>query len=95
MYAKFPAETVTSVVVVNTANKARVEGTNIAKIWFRPVPEDVIDAYIATNDPFLHAGGFDHEHPILLPYVVRIDGEPESVTGLPRRLTEELIKQVV
>jgi len=94
MYAKYPAETVTSVVVVNTASGIQAEGTDIAKIWFSSMPEDIVSRYIATKDPFFHSGAFDHEHPILSLYVSRIEGEPESISGLSKRLTEELIKRV-
>lgn len=94
MYALHPAETVASVVVVNTSSGKRAGGTDIAKIWFFPIPEKVINEYIATKDPFLHAGSFDHEHPLLAPYVKSIEGEPESITGLPKKLTEELIKSM-
>ena len=86
------SETVTSVVVTNTSTGKRFAGTDIARIYFGNIPESVADEYIATGDPFLHAGGFDHEHPLIRPFVRKIEGEPESISGLPVRLTEELIK---
>jgi len=92
MYARYPAETVTSVVVINTLSGKRAEGTDIAKVWIDPMPQEIIDAYIATKDPFLHAGGFDQDYPIIASFVNRIEGESESVTGMPKKLTDELIK---
>jgi septum formation protein len=92
MYAKYPAETVTSVVVINTLSGKRAEGTDIAKVWMDPMPQEIIDAYIATKDPFLHAGGFDQDYPLIASFVNRIEGESESVTGMPKKLTDELIK---
>ncbi len=94
IYRKYPAETVTSVVVVNTALNKKVEGTDITKTWIDPIPEEVVDKYIATGDPFYVAGGLAVEHSLLTPYINRIDGEFESVMGLPKKLTEELIKLV-
>ncbi len=93
-YEKYAAETVTSVVVVNSATHQSAEGTDIAKIWFLPIPENIVDEYIATRDPFVRAGGFDHQHPLLIPYISRIEGELESISGLPKRLTQELISRV-
>ena len=93
-YELLPAETVTAVVVLNTATGKRVEGIDIAKIWFRQFSEDFIFKYIASGDPFLHSGGFDHEHPIMRQCVERIEGDPDSITGLPRKLTERLINEV-
>lgn len=94
MYATYPAETVTSVVVVNIATGKRVEGTDKATIWFNPIPPHIIKHYIEGKDPFYHAGGFDHQHPLLVEYVKEIKGEAESITGLPWTLTENLIKEV-
>jgi len=94
MYAKYPAETVTSVVVTNTISGKRSEGTDIAKIWMDSVPQNIVEKYIETQDPFLHAGGFDHEHSLIAPYVIRIEGESDSISGLPIELTNRLIKSV-
>ncbi len=94
MYANYPAETVTSVVVIRTGINKKVEGTDIAKIWMKLIPKDIAEKYIATKDPFLHAGGFDHEYPLISSYVSHIEGEPESISGLPKKLTVELINLV-
>lgn len=93
-YNDYPAETVTSVVVTNTTTGQSVSGTDKAKIWFQISQMIALD-YLAYGDPFEHAGGFAHEHPILAPCVVKIEGESESLAGLPRKLTAALIKQVL
>lgn len=95
MYSIYPAETVTSVVAVNTATGKRAEGTDIAKIWIDSVPEDVVCRYIAEGNSFSCSGGFDHEHPLLVSYIKKIEGEPESITGLPVALTKSLIESVL
>lgn len=94
-YNRYPADVITSVLVTNIANGRKAEGTDIARIWFHSISDAVIRAYIATRDPFEHSGGFDHMHQILAPYVKRIKGEKESITGLPRSLTISLIRKVV
>lgn len=90
-YAQNPAETVTSVAVTNTATGKQFTGTDIAKIYFKPIPEAVIEEYIASKDPFLQAGAFSHNHPLLAPYVDTIDGEDNSISGLPWALTKQLL----
>lgn len=91
-YIKYPAETITAVQATNTATRECVSGVDRAKIWFRPVPTLTLYEYIVVDgDPFDHAGGFDHEHPLLSLYVDRIEGEGESITGLPAKLTRELL----
>jgi septum formation protein len=89
-----PSECVTSVAVTDTSTGKRIAGTDIAKVYFKAIPEDVIEAYVKTGDAMTQAGGFDHAHPLILPYVERIDGEPESVTGLPKALTEKLLNDI-
>lgn len=40
------------------------------------------------------SGAFDHQHSLVAKYVEWIEGEPESVTGLPRSLAATLIQSV-
>lgn len=92
MYACHPAETVTSVVVANLETGWRASGTDVAKIFLKPVPKEIIQKYIDTGDPFMSAGGFDIDHPLIAPYVDRIEGEYESIIGLPKKLTQDLLR---
>ncbi|KKS38785.1 MAG: septum formation protein Maf [Candidatus Sungbacteria bacterium RIFCSPLOWO2_12_FULL_41_11] len=94
-YTRYPAETVTAVVVINTSNGKRVEGVDIARVWFKPIPEELVQKYLATGDVFHQAGGFSTIHPLLENYVERIEGAPDSVIGLPKELTRRLIKECV
>ncbi len=93
-YVQHPAETVTAVIVVNTENNKRLEGVDRAKVWFQPIPDDVIGALIKKGTVFLLAGGFTIEDPQLEKYIMRIEGERESIIGLPKALTERLIREI-
>lgn len=44
------AETITAVVVTNTASSRSAEGVDVARIWFRVIPEEIITRYIDTSD---------------------------------------------
>jgi septum formation protein len=87
----YPSSTVTAVVVTDTETGERFEGVDVATIWFHPFTLRVIMDYIKTGDPFRLAGGFDHEHPLLVPFIQKIEGEKESILGLPISLTKNLI----
>lgn len=91
-YAEGPAETVTAVVVTNTATGVRRQGVDRATVWFRRIPEEVIEQVIARGDVFAHAGGFSITDPLLGAYIERVDGTAESVIGLPTTLTRQLIR---
>jgi septum formation protein len=90
-YAEGPAETVTAVVVTNTATGVRQQGVDRATVWFRRIPEKVITQVIARGDVFAHAGGFSITDPLLEAYIERVDGTAESVIGLPTTLTRQLL----
>jgi septum formation protein len=90
-YAEGPGETVTAVVVTHTATGVRRQGIDRATVWFRPIPEAVIDQIIARGEVFAYAGGFSITDPLLSAYIERVDGAAESVIGLPTALTRCLI----
>ena len=90
-YAEGQAETVTAVVVTHTAMGVRQQGIDRATVWFRRIPEEVIDQVIARREVFAYAGGFSITDPLLSAYIERVDGTAESVIGLPTALTRHLI----
>jgi septum formation protein len=92
-YSESPAQTYTSIVVHNTTTHAQYEGLDIARVYFKPIPDSVIQQLIDEGNIMWAAGGFIIEDPLLLPYIDRIEGTKESVMGLPLKLTDELIKK--
>lgn len=93
-YSKYPAQTNTAVVVVNTKTGKKTEGLSIAKVFFNKIPEEIISKLIGEGNILHAAGGFIVENPLLSEYVKRIDGEVSRVTGLPLTLTKKLIQEV-
>jgi len=63
-------------------------------VYFGPIPPDVIDRLTCTDDLLECAGGFMIEHPLMAPYVGRIEGGEDSVRGLPLELTLKLVREV-
>lgn len=94
MYARYPAETVTSVVIANTQTGERAEGVDRAKVWFRPFPDEFIEQMVAYPRVYELGGGFSIGDPLFLPYVERIEGERESVIGLPWAMTQKMLLQL-
>ena len=92
-YAKHPAETITAIVVTNTKNKHHAYGIDIAKIWFKPIPKNIMEQIIILDDIYARAGGFSIENPLIMPYIAKIEGSRDSIMGLPKRLTEELVQK--
>lgn len=92
--AGHPGQTNTSVIVINTENGKQAEGLDISKAYFKKIPSEIISEFIATGDAFLCSGGFTIDHPLLLPYIERIEGERDGIEGLPMKLLEKLIEEV-
>ena len=93
-YSHHPAETCTAVVVTNTATGVSRVVVDIAKIYFRSIPDDVIDKLIDEGNIFRASGGFISEDPLIDPYVIKIEGTQDSIMGLPKELTKRLIEEV-
>jgi len=93
-YAEAPVALNTGVVVTNTKTNATAEGTDVSRVHFKQIPDDVIEKLIAEGEIMNAAGAFKVEHPMLEPYVDHIEGTVESVMGLPIELTKKLMAAV-
>ena len=93
-YGRHPAEIINAVVVTNTKNGKRRQGIDIAKVYFRPMPEEVIKQF-SRHPEFLNAaGGFLVNHELIKPYIKKYEGAEGSELALPRALTERLMREV-
>eukprot|EP01012_Entosiphon_sulcatum_P061358 TRINITY_DN8686_c0_g1_i1.p1 TRINITY_DN8686_c0_g1~~TRINITY_DN8686_c0_g1_i1.p1 ORF type:complete len:194 (-),score=32.61 TRINITY_DN8686_c0_g1_i1:9-590(-) len=93
-YATGPPETISAIVVHNTANAKQAEGIDVAAVHYRPIPADVIEKVIAKGETLTCAGGFVVEDPDLAVFIDHIDGTVDSIQGLPVALLRSLIEQV-
>lgn len=92
-YGAHPAESVTAVVITNIVTKERNEGIDACHVYFRSIPEKVVEQIIHDKHAFNCAGGFHIEDPLIMPYVERIDGTINSIAGLPVELTVALLRR--
>ncbi|RMF18112.1 MAG: septum formation protein Maf [Candidatus Dadabacteria bacterium] len=68
--------------VVMGTGGARVETVATTRVWFRWLPDDWIDAWLATGKAFDKAGGYAIQEGIGLVAVERIEGDYNNVVGL-------------
>ncbi|KAL5704631.1 hypothetical protein ACHQM5_023028 [Ranunculus cassubicifolius] len=94
-YSGGHAATVSSVLVTNLKTGAKKGGWDKVEIYFDEIPEEIIDKLIDEGVVLYVAGGLLIEHPLVLPLVKKVVGTLDSVMGLPKALTEELIQQVL
>ena len=83
----------TSVAVINRAKGVRLTGTDTAKVYFKPYDEQIVAAYVATGDSLNKAGGYGIQSggAVLIDH---IEGEYDTIVGLPSRLLVKLLAQV-
>lgn len=86
--------TVSGVVVTNCKTGQQAAGVDVAKQWFKPIPEGVMDELIAKGDVMYCCGGFLIDDPLIEPYLDRREGDADSIIGLPMRLLLDLWRQV-
>ncbi|XP_004238281.1 uncharacterized protein [Solanum lycopersicum] len=94
-YANGHAATVSSVLVTNLTTGSRRGEWDKVEIYFHDIPDQVIDKLIEEGIVLYAAGGLIIEHPLVLPYIKEVVGSTDSVMGLPKALTERLIKEVL
>ena len=92
-YHEAPAECVNGIVVTNTATGKRVTAVDVSKVFFRQIPGKAIEEFVKREYIYQRAGGFTIQDPLLEPYIEKIEGTIDSVIGLPKELTKQMIKE--
>ncbi|XP_057975706.1 uncharacterized protein LOC131163025 isoform X4 [Malania oleifera] len=94
-YSGGHAATVSSVLITNLEAGFRKGDWDKVEIYFHDIPDEIIDKLIEEGAVLNVAGGLIIEHPLILPYVKEVVGTTDSVMGLPKALTERLLKEAL
>jgi septum formation protein len=82
---------ITGLAVVDAASGRVKAAAAKTQVWFRPLSEQEIAAYVATGEPLDKAGAYGiQEKGALL--IERIDGCYFNVVGLPLSLLSEMLR---
>jgi septum formation protein len=97
-YRDNPAKAVTAVMVFNTATRRAAHGIDVATVFFKDLTDEAIERMIEEGSVMSCCGAFaaslaSQNSPFEM-YIDHIDGERESVVGLPKKLTKSLIERV-
>ena len=74
-YGRLPCRTVGSAVLTDLATGRTVEGVSTADVHFTPFTDEAVNALMAEGGCLQCAGGLMIEHPLVQPFIDRIDGE--------------------
>ncbi|KAK4259994.1 hypothetical protein QN277_003171 [Acacia crassicarpa] len=94
-YSGGNAAVVGSVLITNLKTGKRCGGWESAEVYFLEIPDEVIDAVIDEGVTFNVAGGLMLEHPLTLPFVDAVVGSTDTVMGLSKALTEQLLLEAL
>eukprot|EP00871_Galdieria_phlegrea_P001044 jgi/Galph1/1940/GphlegSOOS_G609.1 len=94
-YSVAPAVTIGSVMVTNCCTGYQKVAVDKAEVYFRSIPENIIEQLIKEGDIFYCAGGLQVENPLVSKFVDHMVGTMDSVMGLSRTLLENLIQHVL
>ena len=64
-----------------------------ARVAFRPLTDEEINAYVATGEPLDKAGAYAYQGGAAA-FVTALDGDADTVIGLSRRLLDRLLAQL-
>nr|CAB3498381.1 unnamed protein product [Digitaria exilis] len=92
-YSDDRAFAVNFVLVTNLSTGTTKGGWDIPEIKFHHIPDEFIDRVVNQGDMTCVAGGLKLTHPSVLPFIKELVGTADSVRGLPRKLTKELIRE--
>ncbi|KAG6508716.1 hypothetical protein ZIOFF_034096 [Zingiber officinale] len=94
-YSGGHVSTVGSVLVTNLKTGRRFGGLDKAEVYFHDIPDEIIENLIDEGVVFNVAGGLLLEHPYILPFVESVIGATDSVMGLAKGLTHNLIREAL
>lgn len=89
-YSNNFAVSISSVVVTNTQTLIQKCGTDISKVFFKEIPAHVITSILQGDDILSMSGALNIDDVKIAPYIDRIEGDRDSVIGLPIKLFEKL-----
>ncbi|KAL6843634.1 hypothetical protein ACP4OV_026696 [Aristida adscensionis] len=94
-YSGDRAFAVNFVLVTNLTTGASKGGWDIPEIQFHHIPDEFIENVVEEGDMTCVAGGLRLTHPSVSLFVKELVGTADSVRGLPRELTEKLIRELL
>ncbi|XP_061349702.1 uncharacterized protein LOC133294947 isoform X3 [Gastrolobium bilobum] len=94
-YSGRHAATVGSVLVTNLKTGLRKGEWDRVEIYFNEIPDEIIEKLVDEGITLNVAGGLIIEHPLIFPFVKEVVGTTDSVMGLPKNLTEKLLKEAL
>jgi len=89
-----PLDQVTSVSITRAKDSKRLSAASRGTVVFDPLPDDGIAQFVESGDVFHFAGAYVIEDEPFFSHIQRIEGEYETIVGLPKKLTLAFLKEL-
>jgi len=83
---------ITGVALAAPGTSRRAGGHEVTRVYFRPLTEEEIAAYVATGEPLDKAGAYAAQGQASR-FVTRVEGCYFNVVGLPVALVDRLLRE--
>lgn len=87
------SEVTTAAAVICKSDNTLLTAVDTTKVYFKPYSKEAIDAYIKTGDSLDKAGAYGIQSGAA-PLIEYIEGQYDTVVGLPTQKLAELLRQV-
>lgn len=82
----------TAISFIDLKTRKSVEAISTAKVWFKDLDEAEINNYVDSDEPYDKAGGYGIQAKAG-EFVEKLEGDLQTVIGLPLSLVEEILKK--
>ena len=82
----------TAVAVASASGRQRWQALSVSRVRLAPLPASVVDAYVASGEPFGKAGAYAIQG-ALAGWITQIQGSHSGIVGLPLYETAALLRQ--
>eukprot|EP00607_Mallomonas_marina_P010892 CAMPEP_0182421192 /NCGR_PEP_ID=MMETSP1167-20130531/6455_1 /TAXON_ID=2988 /ORGANISM="Mallomonas Sp, Strain CCMP3275" /LENGTH=289 /DNA_ID=CAMNT_0024598065 /DNA_START=134 /DNA_END=1003 /DNA_ORIENTATION=+ len=93
-YSNDTVSTVTAVTATHLPSGRQSSDVNIASVSFKLIPEETVETVLATAEVYSSAGALVIENEVLRGFIQHIEGDIDSLRGLPMRSTVRCIHAV-
>ena len=77
--------------IIDTVTGKEWTGVDTARVYFKKIPQEEMEEWIATDEPYKRAGGFSMQTPPSSYWIDRIVGERSTIIGMPMHIIKPIV----
>lgn len=81
--------------IIDTSASKEIVGVETARVYFKKIPQEEMETWIATDEPYKRAGGFSIGIPPCSNWIDHIVGERSTVIGMPMHVVMPILDRLL